>query len=274
MTTAIKRELAVREWRDRRIIAALRFVDATTGGNIRQSLQLEAERSRFEQNLSGVYVLSATPGFESYVDTFNLESALEPVATTLDVNIQDPSGRYLPRQFSLSLPRDPASGTPSISREDSLFQPVRIALYPSTTASINPGWAVIRATVLDSANHRLPWALVRTEVNGTITLTQADWRGEALIAVPGIPMVTASDDELSENPTTSEFSADLEVVFNPALNFIDEAADFIGLSDPNPNYLPNPEQLNDNRNALQTGSETVMLTSGQDLSLRLVVTLT
>lgn len=280
MSAAIAgQKIAVREWRDRRVIAGLRFVDSTTGGSILQPLRLQAARSEFVRNRIGLYVLLSTPGFEDYINTFDLAGAAEseavgPDVTVLGISIQDPSGRYLPRQFSLSLPRDSASNSDSADDEASLFQPVQIALYPAAIAPTNPNWAVLRATVLNSANQRLPWALIRTTVNAETTLTQSDWRGEALIAIPGIPIVTASSDEASEDPSTREFSADLEVVFDPALNTIDEGADFIELVDPNPDYMPNPEQLNDNREALQTGVETLVLASGQQRSLRLAVALT
>lgn len=273
------RDWKVREWRDRRVIAGLRFVDATTGGSILQPLRLTAARSEFVRNRRGLYVLLSAPGFEEYVDTFNISNAdisnaIEPAATVLDISIQDPTGQYLPRQFSLSLPRDANSNPDSVDDEESLFRPVQVALYPSAIAPTSPNWAILRATVLNDANQRLPWALIRTTVNAETTLTQADWRGEALIAILGIPIVTASSDESSEDPSTREFSADLEIVFDPTLNTISEDADFLELVDPNPDYRPNPERLDADRGTLQTGTETVMLASGRHRSLRLAVTLT
>ncbi|MBE9064692.1 hypothetical protein [cf. Phormidesmis sp. LEGE 11477] len=266
------RDWMVREWRDRRVIAGLRFVDATTGGSILQPLRLAAARSEFVQNRRGFYVLLSAPGFENYTNTFDITNAVAPAATVLNINIQDPTGQYLPRQFSLSLPRDADSDLDSVG-DESLFRPVRVTLYPSAIAPTNPNWAILRTTVLNNANQRLPWALIKTTVNTETTLTQADWRGEALIAIPGIPIVTASSDESSEDPSTREFSADLEVVFDPALNTIAEDANFLELVDPNPGYMPNPEQLNADRRTLQTGSETLMLASGRHRSLRLAVTL-
>ncbi len=275
--------VAVREWRDRRIVAALRFVDATTGSSIRQSLRLQAPNSRslsrFVRNLSGHYVLMEAPGFEDYSETFNLnELAISPANQNLTIDVSDPSGQYLPRQFSLSLPRNAAIDLASVTAETSLFQPVRIALYPSSNAQVNPGWAVLRATVVNAiTNQRLPWALVIATTNGTTTLSQADWRGEALIAVPGIPITTwATDAGEGTGPppvTATEVEATLDVVFDPTLTTIPESADFSQLIDPNPNFRPDPDRLNSRRSGLQIGSRALRLASGRDLSYRLAVTL-
>lgn len=279
--------VVVREWRDRRIIAALRFVDATTGGSIRQPLQLQTplqapssrSLSRFVRNLSGHYVLMETPRFEDYSETFNLdELAVTPANQTLTIEVSDPSGQYLPRQFSLSRPRNPAIDPASVVAETSLFQPVRVALYPSPNARVNPGWAVLRATVVNAiTNQRLPWALVITTTNGTTMLTQADWRGEALIAVPGIPITTwatgAGEGTGPPPVTATEVDATLEVVFDPALTTMPESADFSQLIDPNPNFRPDPDRLNTRRSGLLLGSVSLRLASGRDFSYRLAVTL-
>lgn len=279
--------VVVREWRDRRMVAALRFVDATTGGSVRQPLALRTPLqtpnsrplSRFVRNLSGHYVLIETPGFEDYSETFNLdELAATPTTQALTIEVSDPSGQYLPRQFSLSLPRNAAIDPASVSAGASLFQAVRVDLYLSSNAKVNPGWAVLRATVVNAiTNQRLPWALVIATTNGTTTLSQADWRGEALIAVPGIPITTwatgAGEGTGPPPVTATEVDATLEVVFNPALTTIPESADFSQLSDPNPNFRPDPDRLNSRRSGLQVGSRALRLASGRDLSYRLAVTL-
>ncbi|MGB3291654.1 MAG: hypothetical protein WBB01_01540 [Phormidesmis sp.] len=292
MNLEMSPDIVVREWRDRRIIAALRFIDATTGGSIRQPLQLQIQLqappsrppSRFVRNLSGHYVLMEAPGFESYSQTFNLDDlAAPPPITAINIGINDPSGQYLSRQFSLPVPRDPAIDPASATGESSLFQPVRIALYPSTNAPVNPGWAVLRTTVVNIAtNERLPWAIVVVSAPAilpadTPIVAQSDWRGEALIGVPGIPITTwatgSGDGPGSPPVTTTEVEATLEVVFDPVVIPIPEAADFTRLVDPNPDYSPNPEQLNANRSGLLVGSVPFTLASGRDLSHRLAVTL-
>lgn len=283
--------VVVREWRDRRMVAAFRFVDATTGGSIRQPLQLQTpvqapnsrslsrSLSRFVRNLSGHYVLMETPGFEDYSETFTLdELAVTPATQMLTIAVSDPSGQYLPRQFSLSLPRNAAIDPASVRAETSLFQPARVALYPSPNARVNPGWAVLRAAVVNATTReRLPWALVTATTNGTTTLTQADWRGEALIAVPGIPITTwATGAGGGAGPppvTATEVEATLEVVFDPALTPIPESADFAQVRDPNTNFLPDPDRLNTRRSGLLVGSVALFLASGRDLAYRLAVTL-
>lgn len=293
------RTVAVREWRDRRILAAFRFVDAITGGPVRQALALNLlrepipaeigdlfERSRLGQplgqfvlNPSGYYVLLSAPGFETYRETFSLdELAAPPANTPFNLAVSDPSGQYLPRLYGFSLPRNPASDSASVASANSLFQPARIPLFPSPAAPTNPGWAVLRATVVNAAtNRRLPWALIVATVAGVPTLTQADWRGEALIAVPGIPVTTwGSGEGNGEEPppvTVTEVPATLEVVFDPVVISLEEGGDFTEISDPNARYRPDPERLNNNRSGLLAGSVTVNLASGRDRAYRLAVTL-
>jgi hypothetical protein len=273
-----RKNVAVREWQDRRLVAALQFVDATTGASIRQPLQLQARsaRSQFVRNLSGHYVLMTTPGFEDYSQTFDLNELATTLANrVLTIDVTDPSGQYLPRQCSLSLPRNSAIDPASVAAETSLFQPVRIALYPSASAPVSPGWAVLRATVVNAlTSERLPWALVVATTDGTTALAQADWRGEALIAIPGIPITTWSTGAGPTAPVTvTEVEATLEVVFDPALATIAESADFAQLKDPNANFHPDPDRLNDRRSGLQVGAIALPLASGRHLSYRLAVTL-
>jgi hypothetical protein len=277
-----RKQVAVREWQDRRLVAALQFVDATTGAKIYQPLQLQASSrpalSRFVRNLSGHYVLMTTPSFEDYSQTFDLnELATIPANQTLAIDIVDPSGQYLPRQFSLSLPRNSAIDPASVAAANSLFQPVRVTLYPASSAPVNPGWAVLRATVVNAlTRERLPWALVIATANGAPILAQADWRGEALIAIPGIPITTWATDAIADPTapvTATEIDVTLEVVFDPALATIPESADFTQLRDPNPNFRPDPDRLNRRGSGLQVGAIALRLASGRDLSYRLAVTL-
>jgi hypothetical protein len=256
---------------DRRLIAALRCVDGITQGSIRQPLQLSAAGSRFTRNRRGLYVLLQAPGFETYRHTFDLESlAVLPSVPPLEITVTDPSGQYLPRRFSLSLPRGMDDTV-----DDYLFRPALIRLYPSPLGATNPGWAVLRTTVMnDDTNQRLPWALVEVVQNGQTTLSQADWRGEALVAVPGIPVTTWSSGEAPAPASTTEVSAQLTVLFDPAVTPLADLADLISLRDLNADYLPNPDQLNSNRVGLLTGTQTLLLASGRDRSYRLAVTLT
>lgn len=265
----------IAEWLDRRVLGAIQLVDAITGETVRDRVRVAATGVQMVQNRSGRWVVFATPGIEAlqpYTDAFPVPPvapALESIAIAL--SMRDASGFYLPRQQLIQLPRNPDAAA-----SNSLFQPIAVSMYRSPVASVAPGWAVIRATVIDQANgRRLPWALIRvvqTVPAAAVTLSQADWRGEALIAVPGIPVAMSSSGNGAV--LTREVAVTLEVVVDPTLQPIASNTDVSMIRDPNLGYLPNPEDLNDRRASLQTGNVTTQLASGRDRSMTLSVTLT
>lgn len=265
----------IAEQLDRRVLGTIQLVDAITGSIVRDRVRVTASGVQMVQNRSGRWVVVATPGIEalqSYTDAFlaaPAAPALGSIAIALDV--RDASGFYLPRQQPIQLPRNPDAAA-----SNSLFQAITVNLYRSPVALVAPGWAVIRATIIEQASgRRLPWALIRvvqTVPAAAVTLSQADWRGEALIAVPGIPVATASSGNGAV--LTREVDVTLEVVFDPTLELLPSNTDVSLMRDPNGGYLPNPEDLNDRRASLRTGSVTTQLASGRDRSMALTVTLT
>lgn len=264
--------LGVSERIDRRILGALRFLDATIGLPIREPLVISAPGIRLVKNTSGDTVLFDAPGrvdLQAYTSTFSQPPASGNVS--LAVQVTDPSGQYLPRQVVLSLPRDPDPAHAAAA--DSLFQPIKVNLFRAPAAPVSPAWAVIRATVTDSADRRLPWALVRVVQTSParVTLSQADWRGEALIAVPGIPITLSGTD--GGAVIASEVDVSLEVVFDSTLQTIPAASDFSTLTDPNFGYFPNPDALSLGTGTLLRGSLSDKLASGRGRSRTLAVTL-
>ncbi|WP_437876389.1 hypothetical protein [Sorangium sp. So ce513] len=146
---------------ERRYLGAVRFVEATTRAPIRGPLVVTAENATFFVNRRGLHVIASAEGLAAHGDSF--ESAPpSPALRSVPVSgvVRDPSHRYLPRRFRIELPRDadPAhAGSP-----DSLFQPVDIPLYPSPGAPTEPGWALLRATLLRRGDRsRLPGAFLR-----------------------------------------------------------------------------------------------------------------
>ena len=98
---------------------------------------------------------------------------------------------------------------------------------------------MIRATLMEQATgHRLPWALVKVVRNGATTLAMADWRGEALIAVPGIPVTTW--DVGGGAVLATEVDVRIDVVFDNLLQPLDPLDTG---QDPNRSYIPNPDIL-------------------------------
>lgn len=257
---------------DRRILGALQFVDAATGVTIAAPLQVQAAGVQFIRNRSGYTIAFAAPGvtnLETYSDAFDVLPAMPGVnSVAIDVQITDSFGEYLPRRYTLSLPRDPDSL--QADELDSVFQPALVRLFRSPSARVAPNWAVIRATVKNSTGRRLPWSLIRViQSPSKITLSQADWRGEALIAVPGIPVTTSGAGNGAVIVT--ETNVTLEIVFDTALQTLPDRSDFSLQVDPNQGYVSNPDRLDTGEGTLQTGTLTDVLSSGRDRAKTLTI---
>ncbi len=258
---------------DRRVLGAIQLVDATTGSPIQRRLQVSGVGVQLVWNRSNYAVIYAAEGLEAYTDSF-LAPTSPPLSTmSIQVSTIDPEGHYLPRQVMIKLPRDP--DPTKATATDSLFQPIKVAVYRSPAAQVAAGWAVIRATVIEqTTNQRLPWALIRVVRSAPVrvTLSLADWRGEALISVPGIPVTTPGAGMGSV--LVNEIDVTLEIVFNPLLTTISITSDLSTLTDPNTGYLPDPDDLEARRASLRSGSLPYKLASGRDRADTLAVTLT
>jgi hypothetical protein len=98
----------------------------------------------------------------------------------------------------------------------------------------------------------------------------ADWRGEALIAVAGLPVTTWD----GNSTLAVQVSVRLEVVFDARLTPLPEQIDWLDFRDPNAGYLPNPDRLNGPDPQLQDGRiSAYRLASGRDSPDRLEVNL-
>ena len=239
----------------RRVLAALHVVDGVTGQSVLSPLAVSGEGSSWVRNRRGLYVLVGAAGLELHQDVL-LEPPSDPAlnSITLVVNIVDPSGMYLSRKQSINLPRDPNPAHAGDSQ--SLFQPIKSRLYPSPTAPISSAWAVIRATVArEGSEQKLGGALIRVlRVSDGEVLARglSDARGEALVAVPGIPVTTW---ETSPGPVMgTEVDVQVEVVVDPV------AGD-----------VPDPDELEDNRASLPKGQVVAKLASGRTVVRRLTV---
>jgi hypothetical protein len=180
---------------DTRVLGAVRFVDGATQQQISDGLAVDSTQGGFRRNGSGLWVILTAAGLEAHTIAFDAPPAAPPVASVpMTLTVADQSGRYLPRAATLMLPRDPTPA--NADQPASLFQAVNVILYPSPTAPVSPGWAVIRAHVQNKATQApLQGALLRvlrTPDSQVLARGVSDDRGEALIAVPGIPVTTFS----------------------------------------------------------------------------------
>jgi hypothetical protein len=238
---------------DRRIVAALRFVDAVTGLPVRRPLRVAANGVKWSRNRSGSYLITEAPGFEDYIATFAEPPAEpEPSSEEIELTVHDPENRFLARRRTVRLPRDPDPG--HAAEPDSLFQALVVPLFRSPSADLSSGWAVIRATVHgDEAEERLGGALIRV-LRGSdgehLGSGLSDARGEALVAIPGIP-VTPWEDEFGTGQS-AEVEVRLDVVH-----------------DPEDRGVPDPDDLEARREELVVRSRTATLASGRVLTLAL-----
>ena len=211
--TRILREL---ERVEIRVLGALRCVAAGTRADIATPLTLRAlaGRARFIRNRSGLYVIAQWSALAAHEAAF-LEPPAAPAigSLSLPVAISDPTGSYLPRRVSIALPRDPDPD--HAAQADSLFRAVEVLMYPAARAATGANWSVLRVTVTEAATRdALGGALLRARRNGdVIARGLTDGRGEGLLALVGVPMLTFGEDE--EAVVVDEVTVTVEAVFDP-----------------------------------------------------------
>jgi hypothetical protein len=236
-----------------RVLGAVRFTDAVTALPIDAPLRVVAPGVRWIRNRRSCWVVAAVPGLDAYEAAFaGPPSAPAVGSATLSFQVSDPDGRWLSRVASLALPRD---GDPThVDQPQSLFTPVDVPLFPAPAAPTQRGWAVVYASVAGTApDSRLAGALVRVvrDSDGVrIGAGLSDPRGEALIAVEGIPTTSLGD---GAGPVVAkEIVARLQVVWDPAA-----AAP------------PDPDALEARQAALLVRQTTARLASGRVLTMTL-----
>jgi len=243
---------------DRRYHGALRFIDATSGGEVSAALTVRSPNAKLFRNRSGYYVIDRVAGLEAHQTVFSEQPGLPAVGSIrLALAISDAQGHYLPRRASVSLPRDPDPA--HAVGAQSLFQPADIELFRSPAAPVSPNWSVIRASIVSqNSGVGLPGVLLRVtkESGGSeIVLGRglSDGRGEALVAIRGIPITTWESGPGAVLAT--EVAATLEAVFDPAAP-----------------EMPDPDDLETRRAALPKAATPLMLAAGRAITVRLAVT--
>ncbi|EHR71180.1 hypothetical protein BurJ1DRAFT_2345 [Burkholderiales bacterium JOSHI_001] len=189
--TLVIREL---ERVEHRVLGALRCIDAGTRATVDTPLQVTVPQAGVRRNRSGLYVITSAEALAGHEAAFEHPPATPaPGSVSLLATLRDPGGRYLPRTATLQLPRDPLAI--HSANADSLFRPIEVPMYPSSAAPTGANWALLRVTVtLAAGGDALGGVLLRV-LQGTTVLARGmtDARGEALVAVPGVPVTTWSD---------------------------------------------------------------------------------
>lgn len=214
---------------EHRVLAALRFVDASTGTDVSTPLELRAldGDAVFVRNRSALRIVDSWSRLADHATSFDEAPAAPPTGSlNLPIAVSDPSGRYLPRRVSLALPRDPDAEEGA----DSLFRAVVVPMYPAAAAATGSNWAVLRVTLTEEGTgDALGGALLIVTRSGSggppgeeeppasariVARGLTDGRGEALVAVPGIPMLTFGEDD--EAVVVDEVAVTVEAFFDPA----------------------------------------------------------
>jgi hypothetical protein len=251
-----------RERQEQRVLGALRCIDATTGVAIAERLQLVFEGASLLRNRSGLYVILGATALPTHATTFAGAPAAPAIGSVvLRGSIQDPLGHYLPRWVSVALPRDALAA--HSANADSLFKPIDVALYPASAAPLGGNWSVVRVSVTDGASgDALGGALLRvTQGSKVLARGLSDWRGEALVTVPGVPVTTWSD--APNAVIVSEIQATLEAIFDPGVGTrVAMAAVRAGHLPARPSMV-DPDALDAQRAVLPHTAQALVLAAGR-----------
>jgi hypothetical protein len=215
---------------ERRVLGAIRLVDATTGRPVHRPLSVSAEGVRFLVNRAQLYVISRAPGLEAHTAAFEAPpDTPAPGSRAIEVTIDDPLGEYLARRATIPLPRSPAPG----ADEPDLFVPEAVTMLPSPAAALRQNWSGVRLSLRLADGRPVRGALINLrgpaadEGEGEpVASGLSDERGEALVILPGLPVSrSAGPSGPGEEPpgtddgdvTTPETPVTLEIVVDPDL---------------------------------------------------------
>lgn len=267
--TLVIREL---EHIDTRVLGALRCVDASTRAAVDAPLQVSVDGARVRRNRSGFYVITQADLLAAHEAAFDAPPATPAIGSVvLSASLRDLSGSYLPRIAALALPRDPAPD--HADQSTSLFRPIEVEMYPASSAPVGVNWAVLRVSVRESASgDALGGALlvVRSSA-GVVARGLSDWRGEALVPVPGVPVTTWSDE--AEAVVVDETAVTLELVYDPATGLRTHADAVRAGRAPAVLPLVDPDQLEAHRATLPNATLDLRIASGRSQSVSLALAL-
>jgi len=257
---------------ERRVLGAIRLIDATTGRPLHRPLSVSAEGVRFLVNRAQLYVISQAPGLEAHTTAFEAPpDTPAPGSRPIEITIDDPLGEYLPRRATIPLPRIP---NPDADEPD-LFAPEAVSVLPSPNAALRQNWSGVRLSLRLGDEQPVRGALINLRRHGAeededelVASGLSDERGEALVILPGLPVSrSAGASEPAEEPqpgaddgevTTPETPVTLEIVVDPDLPWP---------ADPT-RLMANRAQW---RRAVETG--TVDLATGRVVHLNLQISL-
>ena len=243
---------------DRRVFAALRFVDSA-GRDINSPVAITAVPPiRVFRNRSGLAIVASAAGLSADESMFDAPStSVGSLAYQLSLR---PFDRGLaPRSFVLSLPRDPQAA--NSSAPNSLFRPIDVELLASTDSVPSGQAAAVRVTVARADDQRrVAGALVRIETtnDGRSARGVTNQAGEALLLIYGLPLSAAG----AGATVVSDHAANLDMIVDPMLvSFHDETAFRVNRSDMSP--LIDPDDIETRLAANATAPQPIRIAAGK-----------
>lgn len=258
---------------ERRVLGALRCVDATTGAPLGRPLRVQGpDGARIQRNRSGLLVIHEWPPLALHAAAFPAAPEDIPVGSLpLMLTVSDPLGHYLPRLVRVDLPRD--ADPANAGQPDSLFRPLNVPMYPSATSPVSANWACVGVNVVEEGSgDALGGVLLRVVADGRLlALGLSDWRGEAWVPVAGVPVTTWSTQPGAVIVT--QIQAELQAVADPqSVTRTPQTAVQHGRV---PGALPvvDPAGIETARAGLPQASTLVQLAAGRPLHLSLGIEL-
>lgn len=235
---------------ERRILGAFRMVSAITTNALDGDFTVDGGALDVMRNRSGVYVVRDAPGMHDLTLKSDVRGVTIPAQQQFELTVADRARAYLPRRFKLTLPRNitPASDA------DSVMNAFRVQMYPTSAAPTGPLWAVLRVSVVlpgDPPQGVCPWSLVvvKQKSDGKILKTgMADERGEALVAVDGLPLFTTNGG--GGALISSGVDVDVFAFFDPDNRNRPKG------------YVPDPDDLIARQGTLKSNSQSLKIASG------------
>ena len=244
---------------ERRILGAFRMVSAVTATSIESDFAVDAGALDVWRNRSGIYVVRDAPGMHALTLQSEPDMASIPAQQQFELKVSDRSQRYLPRRFKLTLPRKIAPP----SDPESVMKAVPVALYPGGAAPVALTWAMLRVSVVKSGAAQrvgLPWSIVQVKQksDGNVLKTgMSDARGEALIAVVGLPVRAAGGN--GGALMTSDVDVEVTAFFDP--ENLNQPADFV----------PDPDELLAKLATLKSNTQGLKIASGRTSTVTMAI---
>jgi hypothetical protein len=203
---------------DLRVWAALRPIEAVTRRPIVAPMRVLGEGQVWMRNRIGLLVLHELhlpalrrEQFAAYERSFEAPTAVTP-AVNVVTTLEDPRGVLLSRRVHIALPRA-TTAPPGVLPP--LFEPIDVPLYPASHAALAAPWAVVRAHVSHGGEPAAGCVLTVHEPGDEARVLgrgQSDERGEAVVAVTGVPaFIPSAGPEAFVRERTAEMTVVFEV---------------------------------------------------------------